>query len=615
MKLMRDLVGETLSHRYRLVSRIAGGGMGDVYRGHDLLLDRRVAVKVLQPSLAADQELVARFRMEARAAARLSHPNIVAVFDWGSDDEQTYYMVMEYVAGTDLRDLLVGSGVLQPAQAAEIMAFVCEALAAAHVHGVVHRDVKPENVLIARDGTVKVADFGIAAVADYERTVPGGTITGTLRYLSPEQARGEEATLASDVWGAGAVLAELLTGKPPLQGAGDDLLRRRAEEPPVPPSSFDPSIPEAMDEIVNKACAVDPADRFMTAGEMAHALRRASWRSLPEAPALHSLLSDVTGEIRLPDLEPTSFEGRNGHKKKKKRGFRPVRLTLVLAIVAALVFGAWRGVSAFLAPQNVDVPNIKGLSLEEARSVASEWDLDVVVAKRRSHLKLAEGSIIKQTPQGGTLEEGSSIDVIVSKGLPVYEVPEVLGMTEAKAKKTILDMKLKVGEIGERYDDAEPGTVVAQVPLPNGKIEHGDKIRLILSQGPRPVGIPDVVELSSTDAVKALEKAGFAVAFSEQYSDDVAEGIVMGTSPAGGEQVLPGSEVTIVVSAGPEFEKFKMPDVRGMGSGPATSKLEGMGLVARALVVDGCQGDTVQDTSPLPGATVREGERVTLYVC
>lgn len=613
MRLMRDLVGETLSHRYRLVSRIAGGGMGDVYRGHDLLLDRRVAVKVLQPSLAADQELVARFRMEARAAARLSHPNIVAVFDWGSDDEQTYYMVMEYVAGTDLRDLLVGSGVLHPAQAAEIMAFVCEALAAAHVHGVVHRDVKPENVLIARDGTVKVADFGIAAVADYERTVPGGTITGTLRYLSPEQARGEDATLASDIWGAGAVLSELLTGKPPLQGAGDDLLRRRAEEPPVPPSSFDPTIPEAMDEIVLKACAVEPADRFATAGEMAHALRRASWRSLPEAPALNSLLTDVTGEIRLPDLEPTSFEGRSA--RKKKRGIKVGRLAIVLAVVAALAFGAWKGVSAFMAPQQVDVPDVKGLTLQEARSVASEWDLEIVVTKRRPHLKVAEGAIIRQEPRDGQLEEGSSIDVVVSKGLPRYEVPEVIGLVEAKAKNAILDTKLKVGEVSERYDDAEPGTVVAQVPLPGSKLEHGDDIRLILSKGPRPIPVPDVVGLASGKAIKVLEQSGFAVAVAEEYSDDVDAGVVMGTSPTAGEGALPGSEITIVVSAGPEFEKFKMPDVRGMSSGAAGSKLERMGLATRVSRPEGCQGDTVQETSPLPGATVQEGEQVTLYVC
>jgi eukaryotic-like serine/threonine-protein kinase len=615
MKLMRDLVGETLSHRYRLVSRIAGGGMGDVYRGHDLLLDRRVAVKVLQPSLAADQELVARFRMEARAAARLSHPNIVAVFDWGSDDEQTYYMVMEYVAGTDLRDLLVGSGVLHPAQAAEIMAAVCEALAAAHVHGVVHRDVKPENVLIARDGTVKVADFGIAAVADYERTVPGGTITGTLRYLSPEQARGEEATLASDVWGAGAVLSELLTGKPPLQGAGDDLLRRRAEEPPIAPSSYDPTLPETMDEIVLKACALDPAERFSTAGEMAHSLRRASWRSLPDAPSLDSLLTDVTGEIRLPDLEPTSFEGRNGHKKKRARKFKPIRLALVLAIVAALIFGAWKGVSAFLAPQMVDVPGIQGMSLSEARDAAQEWDLKVEVTKRRPHLKIEQGAVIKQTPARGTLEEGSTINVILSTGLPTYDVPEVLGLDLPKAKAAIAKTKLKVGEISERYDDAEPGTVVSQDPLSGGKLEHGEEIALVVSMGPRPVTIPDVSELTSEEAVDALERAGFSVSVTEEYSDDIDEGVVIGTTPAPGEEVLPESEVTVVVSAGPEFEKMKMPDVRGMSSASAKSQLSGMGLSPRVMVVDGCAGDTVQETSPLQGATVQEGQSVTLYVC
>ncbi|HEX2196679.1 MAG TPA: protein kinase, partial [Actinomycetota bacterium] len=222
MRLMRDLVGETLSDRYRLVARVAGGGMGEVYRGHDVLLDRPVAVKILQPSLAADPDLVDRFKDEARAAARLTHPNIVAVHDWGAADDHTYYMVMEFVAGTDLRDLLVSRGCLAPAQAAEIMACVCDALAAAHAAGVVHRDVKPENVLIARNGRVKVADFGIAAVADADRTMPGGGIPGTLRYLSPEQAAGREASPASDVWAAGAVLSELLTGRPPQQGSGAD---------------------------------------------------------------------------------------------------------------------------------------------------------------------------------------------------------------------------------------------------------------------------------------------------------------------------------------------------------------------------------------------------------
>src|SRR5919106_1268271 len=257
MRLMRDLVSATLNDRYRIVSRIAGGGMGEVYRGHDLLLDRPVAVKVLQPALAADPELVDRFRLEARAAARLTHPNVVGVYDWGAEDDLTYYMVMEYVPGTDLRDVLVTRGCLEPAQAAEVVAALCDALHAAHSEGLVHRDVKPENVLLARNGKVKVADFGIAVVVDADRTAPGG-VPGTLRYLSPEQARGLPATPASDVWSAGAVLGESLTGRPPLQGSGADMLRRRAEEMPIPPSSLDHDLPHELDEIVMKACALEP---------------------------------------------------------------------------------------------------------------------------------------------------------------------------------------------------------------------------------------------------------------------------------------------------------------------------------------------------------------------
>ena len=609
---MHDLVGETLSHRYRLVSRIAGGGMGDVYRGHDLLLDRRVAVKVLQPSLAQDHELVSRFRMEARAAARLSHPNIVAVYDWGSDDEQTYYMVMEYVPGTDLRDLLVGRGNLQAAQAAEIMASVCEALAAAHVHGVVHRDVKPENVLIARDGTVKVADFGIAAVADYERSAPGGTITGTLRYLSPEQARGEEAIPASDVWSAGAVLAELLTGKPPSQGSGSDLLRSRAEDAPTKPSLIDPTVPAEMDDIVLRACAVDPAHRYTTAGEMAHALRRASWRSLPDAPSLGSLLTEVTGEIRLPDLEVTNFEGRRGRPKRRK--VKLVRLFAALLVLAALVFGATKGVAAFLAPQQVDVPALKGMSVDEAKELAADYDLSVEVEGRKAHLKVPEGDIIKQSPKGGTLEEGSTVQVIVSKGLPMLPVPELIGLTEADAREVVGKTDLKLGSVTERYGDEKIGTVVSQSPM-SGKLEWGSEVSFVISKGPRPVSVPEVVGLGQAEAEDVLGSAGFEAIVSQQYSDEIDAGVVISSDPSAGSGALPGSEITIVVSIGPENERFKMPDVRGMSSSAATSELETMGMEVHTLKVSACSGDTVQDTEPLPGTTVEEGDRATIYVC
>ena len=305
---MRDLAGECLSDRYRVIKRLAGGGMGDVYRGHDLLLDRPVAVKVLQSNLAADPEHLERFKAEARSAARFSHPCVVAVYDWGSEGEDTYYMVMEYVSGSDLRDLLVRRAEIDRGVVLEIMAEVCDALEAAHSVGLVHRDIKPENILIARDGKVKVADFGIAIVADADRSA-SRTILGTLRYLSPEQAQGHEATRHSDIWAAGAVLSELLTGRPPPHGSGAEALQLRARQTPTRPSDLDPTIPPEIDDIVMRACALEPEDRFANAAEMGDAIRAVNVEAWGrKAPVVGAMFKDVTGEVRPADMEPTSFD-------------------------------------------------------------------------------------------------------------------------------------------------------------------------------------------------------------------------------------------------------------------------------------------------------------------
>jgi serine/threonine-protein kinase len=366
-----------------------------------------------------------------------------------------------------------------------------------------------------------------------------------------------------------------------------------------------------MDDIVLRACAVDPAQRFATAGEMAHALRRASWRSLPDAPSLGSLLSEVTNEIRLSDLEPTSFEGRTARKRRKPKLARIVALLLVLA---ALAFGATKAVGAFLAPQQVDVPALKGIPLDEATERASEYDLSVEVAKKRSHLKIAEGSVISQKPEGGTLEEGSTVEVVVSKGLPMISVPDIVGMDKQKAEKAIRSTKLKIGSVAQRFDAEAAGTVVAQDPL-DGRLEWGSKVSFVVSKGPRPVQVPDVVGLVGRKAENALDAAGFEAEVTEQYSDDVEAGLVIGMTPTAGADALPGSEVTIAVSIGPEFESFKMPDVRTMSADAARARLEGMGLNVRSLKVDGCTGSTVQDSDPLPGTTVKESDSVTIYVC
>ncbi|MBW3593979.1 MAG: Stk1 family PASTA domain-containing Ser/Thr kinase [Actinobacteria bacterium] len=609
---MGDLVGEVLSHRYRLVARIAGGGMGEVYRGHDLLLDRTVAVKVLQPSLAADPDLVQRFKAEARAAARLSHPNIVAVHDWGAENDKTYYMVMEYVAGSDLRDLLVSRGSVEPAQAAAIMASVCEALYVAHSRGLVHRDVKPENILLARDGTVKVADFGIAAMVDAERTAPGGTIPGTLRYLSPEQARGEDATSSSDIWAAGAMLCELLTGAPPGSGSGVDLIRRRATEGIERPSAMRDDIPKELDDIVMKACALETADRYVNADLMARDLREVAG-DIRDVPPVDVLLDHVTGEIRLPDMEPTTFvSGRSRRKQLRKRKLR-ARLLIVIPLVLLLVLSGVAAAKWLFAPQMVPVPDLEGKKKATAAELAGEQGLKLEVVDKQRTGAVRPGEIIEQSPARGEVEEGSTIEIVISAGYPKLPVPDVVGLTLKATEARLRVHKLEPGKVSYSYSPKPRGTVIAQKPA-DGALAWYRTVDLEISKGPEPVTVPDVTNKSAAAASRALKAAGFAPNVVEAFSDDVAKGKVISTDPAGGQVIGKGSEVRIYVSIGPEFKELKMPDLRGSSLSDAQAKLKNLGL--RYRVIQSCAGgSTVVETDPIAGTTVRENDKVALFVC
>lgn len=607
---MRDLVGDTFASRYRLVARISGGGMGEVYRAHDLLLDRPVAVKVLQPSLASDPALVERFRLEARSAARLTHPNVVGVYDWGEEDDRTYYMVMEYVPGTDLRDLLA-DGPLAPGHAVEIVVSVSEALAAAHTAGLVHRDIKPENILISRAGVVKVADFGIAAVHDAERTSPGGNIPGTTRYLAPEQARGHEATFASDLWSAGAVLFECLTGSPPTGGAGGDFMRRRAEERPTPPSRLDPRIPSELDDIVLQACALDAAARFRSGSEMAAALRFVGARSVRTVPPVATLMRDVTGDVRAPSIS-TPASGRTGKGRRRRRsGFRRlIGLVLVLGLVG---FGTAKGVSALLAPREVDVPKLAGLTLDEARERAEEEGLEVRVIDSVRDPEVPEGHIVSQDPADGVLLEGKAIGLVMSAGPPLKPVPKLVGLKRAKAEAEIEAAGFVVGDISSEFSTEQPkGAVISVVPK-SGRVELGSEIGLVISKGPRSIEVPNVAGKRAENAVAILDEAGFEPVLADSYSDDVPEGKVVSTDPAGGGMWDDGGKITVYVSIGPEFKEFHLPDVRGMSVAAATDLLERKNLKVK-VVDSGFGGDTVAETDPLPGTKVREGDTIALFV-
>jgi len=605
VRLLRDLVGQTLSGRYRLVARLAGGGMGEVFRGHDLLLDRPVAIKILQPSLASDPDLVERFKQEARAAARLNHPNIVSVYDWGAEDDETYYMVMEYVSGTDLREVITLRAPLEPGQAVDTMSVVCDALAAAHASGLVHRDVKPENLLVARDGTVKVTDFGIAAFTDADLTAPGGPIPGTLRYLSPEQARGDQATYASDVWGAGAVLYELLTGTPMFEGTGVDAIQRRAFEEPDPPSDVVPEVPPVLDVLVATACASDPSRRYSSAEEMARELRLAPVAS---APSLNALLDDVTGDVRLPDLTPTSYIRQR--RRKSRRGPFLAAFGLAFLLVAALGI---RAIAVIAEPDPIRVGSVVGAQVNKARARLERSGLQVRVIDKRREAGSRPGEVLSQAPDSGTLEEGGLVRLVVSAGQPRTDIPSLVGLPLHVARVRLHAAELEVGRISAEFSLEEKGSVIAQTPK-TGRLEWGSAVALAISRGPRPIEIPDVVGLRGEKAVEKLRAAGFKADVRQVYSNKIEVGVVMATDPPPGGMLSEGSHIEVQVSAGPRYQKVRMPDVRGMSVEAAQSRLSSLGL--RVRVEESCEGgSTVVETHPIPGTMLKENDLVALFVC
>jgi len=565
--------------------------------------------------LASDADLVDRFKAEARAAARLNHPNVVAVHDWGSDDDRTYYMVMEYVSGSDLRDLLVGRGPFEPRNAVEVTISICDAIQAAHATGLVHRDVKPENVLITRDGIVKVADFGIAGVIDAERTMPGGSILGTLRYLAPEQASGGQATRSSDVWATGAVLFELLTGAPLQTGTGAELLRRRAEESAVAPSTLEPAVPQVVDEIVLKACALDPSDRFASIAEMGAALRAAAAELPQTEKPVKELLVDLTEDVNIGgDAAPTDFLGRKEVASRKRRRIGKVAVIALLLVLGA--FGIARAVPGLMGPAEVEVPQLVGLTQEQAGAAAQDLGLGIEVSARERHPTVPEGSVISQDPADGVLLEGENVAVVVSKGKPLVTVPNLVGDKRAKAEKRLADRHLVVGTVHKEFSIDQPKGHVIEVIADSKRMEWGSEVALVVSKGPRRISVPSVAGLKFERAADILQTAGFTVVQVDVYSNDVKKGRVVSTSPPGGTEADEGSTIQVAVSIGAQYKKVEMPDVIGMHQKDARQILRDLELRVRIRKPGECEGrTTVLETDPSPGTTIRQNDVVTLFVC
>ncbi len=603
----------TIAGRYRVLGRIASGGMGEVYRAHDDVLGREVAIKVLHPQYANDHGFVDRFRREARAAAVLNHPNIVGIFDWGVT-EGTYFMVMELVSGHNLRTVLSASDRLEPAQVVEVVAPVLAALDHAHGHGIVHRDVKPENILIADDGTVKVADFGLArAFADATISQAEGTVTGTVQYLAPEQVQGDPADPRTDLYATGIVMFELLTGQPPYSGETSMAIAyKHLNERVPPPSSVTPSVPPSIDTVVLQATERDRERRPGSAREMRSELLQVG-RTLDPAPPVAELARQIPAiEMAPVERAPTVTIPRALSRKRRRRR-RMLRTLMVFAVLLAVAGGGW-ATWTYAVPHYVRVPGgLTGLTADAAETRLESAGLHWSLGLGRNSVDVPKGLVLLTQPgPNAKVRRGSTVTLIPSAGPSIVQVPDVTGLSSQAAQGRLRQEGL-VPKTRKVYSETvKTGLVVSEDPPANTRLQEGQEVTLSVSQGPAPIVLDDYTGQQAASVEAALRNLGLTANESKAYSVTVASGDVISTDPAAGATVHRGDAVTVVVSLGPKT--FPMPNVIGQTKDAAVAYLRSLGLIVRTVQLPGSTNDLVSGQSPVPDATVQQGQQVTLYI-
>ncbi|MEV5341046.1 Stk1 family PASTA domain-containing Ser/Thr kinase [Streptomyces sp. NPDC052676] len=642
--LQDPLVGQLLDGRYRVDARIAVGGMATVYRAVDTRLDRVLALKVMHPTLAADASFVDRFIREAKSVARLAHPNVVQVFDQGTDGSYVY-LAMEYVAGCTLRDVLRERGALQPRAALDILEPVLAALGAAHRAGFVHRDMKPENVLIGDDGRVKVADFGLVRSVDTV-TSTTGAVLGTVSYLAPEQIEHGTADPRVDVYACGVMLYEMLTGGKPHTGETPaQVLYQHLHEDVPPPSAAVPGLPYELDELVASATARTPDIRphdavalLAQAREARAALSADQLDALPPQAlaAEHDNAEDrtsvipraLTSPLRLlpvggddedtaPPVDRTSRLERPPAPPAPapRRRPRPPRTVVTVVAAVLLVLGLGAGVWYINSGQFTRVPAVLGKTQEQAEQRLTDAGLEVGDVEQAYSDTVKRGTIISTDPEPGSrIRQNDSVSLTVSRGPQTVKVPNLAGYRLDKARDVLKDEGLEPGMVTRQFsDDVERGFVISTEPVAGTERKAGSAIALTVSKG-SPVDVPDVVGQDLADARERLEEAGLKVRVAErQVHSEYEQGQVARQSPGADGRAAEGDTVTLTVSKGPVM--IEVPDVVGDSVDEAKDKLEGAGFQVdedRGLL--GLFGDTVEEQSVAGGERAPEGSTITITI-
>jgi beta-lactam-binding protein with PASTA domain/predicted Ser/Thr protein kinase len=629
------LIDQVFDGRYRVVRKLGTGGMANVYLAEDQELGRSVAIKMLDERHSQDEQFVERFRREAKNAAGLSHPNIVSIYDRGQA-EGTYYIAMEYLEGRNLKELLITRGPTPLAVAIDYARQILAALGFAHRHGIVHRDIKPHNVVVAPDGLLKVTDFGIARSGTSQMTETG-SIIGTAQYLSPEQAKGAPVTPASDIYSVGIVLYEMLTGSVPFTGDTPlEIAMKHLSTTPLPPSEKRREVPHELDSIVLRALAKDPADRYQSADEMDADLARAS-RGQAVAPETEEAATQVlrgagaatlagaptaiTRRVNVappPATPPPPYSRPTGfyeYDERIRRSFWPWLLTALL--VAAAIVAGWYVYTKIQDQLNqakpVAVPLVAGSVERLAVEKLEVADLGYKVIRQPSD-SVEEGRVFRQDPGAGERrDKGWVVRIFVSTGKPKVSVPTVVGKQATDAVAAITEQGLKA-DVHYVHSAKDSGTVTGQFPKAGARVLKGEKVRINVSQGPKPVGVPPVVGSPFESAAGTLQGAGFAVARRDVESND-PKGVVVQMDPPANSLIAPGSTITLFVSKGPK--EAVVPDVTSFSRADAIATLRNSSFKVVVDVrdtEDPSLDGVVLTQTPGPGESAKPGTTVTITV-
>jgi len=631
-----DLTGELIDNRYQLKRVVAAGGMATIYYALDLRLDRPVAVKIMHPHLANDEDFVGRFIREAKAAAALAHPNIVAIQDqgWNEGGVPAVFIVMEYIEGFTLRDVIAEQGALGVTESLRYFAPVISAMSAAHKAGILHRDIKPENILISKDGRVKVADFGLAKGAQLGSTltVESSVILGSVSYLSPEQVQRGLSDMRSDVYSLGIVLFEMLTGKKPFDGESPiQIAYMHVNENVAAPSTLNPSIPSELDEIVLKATANNPDKRFKDAGAMHEQVLALLTKLDPNRRQMSLELDipipkgkspkkkrDKSSKFDIIKNITTQLDLKRGHemretsgtsKRKRKVSNRVKRNRAIALLIVLLIIGtSWYRISG---PGNrIVVPSLAGMSQTQAASAVAELGLKVDVIQEVFSEDIPKGKVITSDPAGGgRVEIAGTVHLIISKGKDRIEVPDLVGLTVEEAAAALKKSDLKVGRVSEKYSDTfETGLLIDGIPTSGSPVRKDSTVDLIVSKGLEQIDLANFKGKTSDQAQSELTAAGLIVSSKYEYSDSIPVGTVISQTPSDVSTIGKGQKIELVISKGPS--KIFIPNVYSLSKLAATKILEDLGFKVEFKYI--AKKKSVTNISPKSGTAATPGSTVTI---